>query len=165
MGASFKARHGSRQLLLASQAAARRQAEQKQQQSLNSPTISSSISSLPSYNVPSASSSSSGMGGLPTTRGPLSHSQLISSSYPNPVPPNVAASPASASNPSTHDLAHDNRPVCIGLLSSLVLMLYPVQEFQADALDPGHKLRAQTLPVRLRRFPPNGNNEMLKVLC
>ncbi|KAH9825255.1 SNF2 family N-terminal domain-containing protein [Melampsora americana] len=182
LASSFKARHGPRQQQLAAlQATARRQAEQRSQQPQPPQLHISShnhhhhpqphhqpkqpFSSSNSYSTPSTSSLSIPQSQLHQFQRPSSYSltpsprsntfSLPTSNHPNHHPTNPQSN-------QLHNSAH--KPVCIGLLSSLVLILYPIKQFQTDSFGPAGKPRAQTLPVRLRRLPPNGGNETLKVL-
>lgn len=144
-GLSFRPKHGLRaQQLTAAQAAARRQAEQARAAAHPAPSTSSAY---PGFSIPTASSSSApGLAAAMALQFPLT------SPTASQNPPQAPMDPA--------------QPVCIGLLSSLVLMLYPLKELQPLPTGPDPaKIRAQTLPVRIRRFPPSGGNELLKVLC
>ncbi|MBW0485311.1 hypothetical protein O181_025026 [Austropuccinia psidii MF-1] len=95
------------------------------------------------------------------------HSPLTSSPFSNRAsnPPRSPSLPTS-NQPSIESNINSNnsKPICIGLLSSLVLILYRLKDFEVDVKDLDGKIQPQTLPVRLCRFPPNGKNEMLKVL-
>ncbi|KAA1097311.1 hypothetical protein PGT21_002561 [Puccinia graminis f. sp. tritici] len=54
-------------------------------------------------------------------------------------------------------------PICIGLLSSLVLILHRLKDFQVDQCCPDGRARPQTIPVCISCHQPNGNNEVLRV--
>lgn len=106
---------------------------------------------------PSRSSSqpSSSGGATPPIPLPPHHQLSGPPSFPNrPTPPPLPPIPSDA-------------PVCIGLLSSLVLILFPVKEFEGPPkMHPnGGGIAPQTLPVTLMRAPPSNKSETIKVIC
>ncbi|KAI7957589.1 hypothetical protein MJO28_004684 [Puccinia striiformis f. sp. tritici] len=153
-------RFGSRQQSLAlTQAALRRQAEQKDVHRplpVTSPYAHLSIPSTPSsltiQNNPHHHHHHHHHPNQPSNR---------SQQSPWAFRPSTPTTPLTQS-PSTKP--DKPAPICIGLLSSLVLILYRLEDFEIDHCGPDGKARPQTIPVRLCRFPPNGTNEILRVL-
>ncbi|KAA1130014.1 hypothetical protein PGTUg99_001321 [Puccinia graminis f. sp. tritici] len=171
-----KVRFGTKQQALAlSQAILRRQAEQKEQQ----PNRSQSITKTPyaHLNIPSTSTNSAPVINLNQTMNPnptpaaanrshhpWSHRSSPTTNSTNNNNNNQSNSyPANSSQPSPN--LNNHRPICIGLLSSLVLILHRLKDFQVDQCGPDGRARPQTIPVRISRHQPNGSNEVLRVLA
>ncbi|CAH7677612.1 SNF2 family N-terminal domain-domain-containing protein [Phakopsora pachyrhizi] len=96
---------------------------------------------------------------------PISHTPR--SIYPSQSPwrSNYLLQPT----PYAHDCSststiHDEIPLCIGLLSSSVFILYPIKNLDPPGFGPDSQARAQTLPVLISRGQPNASQEMLKVI-
>ncbi|WAQ83552.1 hypothetical protein PtA15_3A923 [Puccinia triticina] len=144
-----KLKFSSKQHALALSQAIRRQAAQREP-----PPSRLAINNSPHLNIPSSSPSSPVF--KPASR---SHHHLPRAW---PLKPSLLPStPRNGLQPSPH--SNTTRPICIGLLSSLVLIVYRLSDFQVDHCGPDGRARPQTIPVSICRFPPNGQSETLKV--